>query len=58
MCPRFDAGRQRRKLVRLCLYNARPADLDKPVAAAQKRSEFDFYLRLTWEFGGFNTRVL
>ena len=36
----------------------RQADLDKPVAAAQKRSEFDFYLRLTWEFGGFNTRTL
>jgi hypothetical protein len=36
----------------------RQADLDKPVAAAQKRSEFDFYLRLTWEFGGFNTRIL
>ena len=36
----------------------RQTDLDKPTEAAQERSELDFYLRLTWEFGGFNTRTL
>lgn len=33
-------------------------DLDRPAGARQKFREFDFYLRLTWEFGEFSTRSL
>jgi hypothetical protein len=37
----------------------RQDDLDTPEAAERKRSEYDFYFRLTWEFGGgFSTRTL
>ncbi len=37
----------------------RQADLDTAIAATRKRSEYDFYLRATWELGGgFTTRGL
>jgi hypothetical protein len=33
-------------------------DLDRLADADRELREFDFYLRLTWEFGGFSTRLL